>query len=132
MFPHLAPLSLRVVSCMMALLLCLEAAGEPPAKERAATQPVRFILEGRLQVLACSPDGKTAHAKMANGKAEVKLARFNGQDPNKPTQIANLKYFAATWNSPFISMYGRPASVQVNVSTCGHAAWSRIHRPAAT
>src|SRR5438034_4901096 len=59
MFPHLAPLSLRVVSCMMALLLCLEAAGEPPAKERAATQPVRFILEGRLQVLACSPDGKT-------------------------------------------------------------------------
>src|SRR5438034_657460 len=62
MFPHLAPLSLRVVSCMMALLLCLEAAGEPPAKERAATQPVRFILEGRLQVLACSPDGKTLAA----------------------------------------------------------------------
>ena len=52
-----------------------------------------------------SPDGKTAHAKMANGKGEVKLTRHAGQDPNKPTQIGNLKYFAANWNSPFVLYY---------------------------
>src|SRR5713226_5003789 len=32
-----------------------------------------------------SPDGKTAHAKMANGK--VTLTRANGADPNKPPSI---------------------------------------------
>jgi len=48
-----------------------------------------------------SPDGKTAHAKMANGKGEVTLTRAAGADPNKPPQIANTRYFGATWNSPF-------------------------------
>lgn len=48
-----------------------------------------------------SPDGKTAHAKMANGKGEVKLTRFGGTDPEKPSLINNVRYFAATWNSPF-------------------------------
>ena len=48
-----------------------------------------------------SPDGKTAHAKLANGKGEVKLTRFGGTDPDKPSQINNVKYFGATWNSPF-------------------------------
>ena len=52
-----------------------------------------------------SPDGKTAHAKLANGKAEVKMTRFAGTEPDKPTQIANLKYFGATWNSPFALYY---------------------------
>ncbi len=48
-----------------------------------------------------SPDGKTAEAKMGNGKGEVKLTRFAGPDGEKPAQIQNVKYFAATWNSPF-------------------------------
>ena len=48
-----------------------------------------------------SPDGKTAHAKLANGKGEVTLTRFGGTDPSKPAQINNVKYFASTWNSPF-------------------------------
>ena len=48
-----------------------------------------------------SPDGKTAYAKLANGKGEVKLTRFGGSDPDKPAQISNVRYFAATWNSPF-------------------------------
>ncbi len=48
-----------------------------------------------------SPDGKTAHAKMANGKGEVTLTRANSADPAKPAQVQNVKYFAATWNSPF-------------------------------
>lgn len=48
-----------------------------------------------------SPDGKTAHAKLANGKGEVTLTRAAGADPNKPAQIANTRYFAATWNGPF-------------------------------
>ncbi|MBI3698311.1 MAG: DUF1326 domain-containing protein [Acidobacteria bacterium] len=48
-----------------------------------------------------APDGKTAHAKMANGKGEVTLTRANGVDPNKPPRVDNTKYFAATWNSPF-------------------------------
>lgn len=48
-----------------------------------------------------APDGKTAHAKMANGKGEVTLTRANGADPNKPPRVDNTKYFAATWNSPF-------------------------------
>ncbi|MBI1790409.1 MAG: DUF1326 domain-containing protein [Acidobacteria bacterium] len=52
-----------------------------------------------------SPDGKTAHAKIGNGKAEVKLVRYAGHEPNKPTQIANLKYFAANWNGPFSLYY---------------------------
>src|SRR5438045_1847983 len=52
-----------------------------------------------------SPDGKIAHAKLANGKAEVKMTRFAGTEPDKPTQIANLKYFGATWNSPFALYY---------------------------
>src|SRR5438477_2345953 len=30
-----------------------------------------------------SPDGKTAHAKLANGKAEVKMTRFAGTEPDK-------------------------------------------------
>ena len=52
-----------------------------------------------------SPDGKTAHAKLANGKAEVTLTRFPGPDPGKPTEIGNLRYFGATWNSPFALYY---------------------------
>jgi hypothetical protein len=48
-----------------------------------------------------SPDQKKAHAKLGNGKGEITLTRFNGPDPSKPTQVGNLKYFAATWNSPF-------------------------------
>ncbi|HKW97221.1 MAG TPA: DUF1326 domain-containing protein [Bryobacteraceae bacterium] len=48
-----------------------------------------------------SPDGKTAYAKLANGKGEVKLTRFGGTDAEKPAQISNVRYFGATWNSPF-------------------------------
>jgi hypothetical protein len=52
-----------------------------------------------------SADGKTARAKLANGKGEVNLARANGADPNKPPQVQNTRYFAATWNSPFNLYY---------------------------
>ena len=48
-------------------------------------------------------DGKTAYAKLANGKGEIKLTRFSGPDDN-PAQLTNVRYFAATWNSPF-SLY---------------------------
>jgi len=48
-----------------------------------------------------SPDGKTAYAKLANGKGEVKLTRFAGSNADKPTELNNVRYFAATWNSPF-------------------------------
>ena len=48
-----------------------------------------------------SPDGKTAYAKLANGKGEVKLTRFGGVNQDKPAEINNVRYFAATWNSPF-------------------------------
>jgi len=48
-----------------------------------------------------SPDGKTAHARTANGKGEIKLTRFAGPDPKRAAQIHNVKYFAATWNGPF-------------------------------
>jgi len=48
-----------------------------------------------------SSDGKTAHGKLGNGKGEVHLTRFAGTDAGRPTQIGNLKYFGATWNSPF-------------------------------
>ncbi len=48
-----------------------------------------------------SPDGKTAFAKLANGKGEVKLTRFSGTNPDKAAEINNVRYFAATWNSPF-------------------------------
>lgn len=48
-----------------------------------------------------SPDRKTAYAKLANGKGEVKLTRFGGLNADKPAQINNVKYFAANWNSPF-------------------------------
>ena len=51
-----------------------------------------------------APDGKTAYAKLANGKGEVKLTRFGGADAEKAAQISNVRYFAATWNSPF-SLY---------------------------
>ena len=52
-----------------------------------------------------APDGKTAHAKLGNGKGEVTLSRATGADPNKAPQIANTRYFAATWNSPFSLYY---------------------------
>ncbi len=52
-----------------------------------------------------APDGKTAHAKLGNGKGEVTLTRAKGADPNKPAQIANTRYFGATWNSPFNLYY---------------------------
>ncbi|MGH9722958.1 MAG: DUF1326 domain-containing protein [Bryobacteraceae bacterium] len=48
-----------------------------------------------------SADKKTALAKLANGKGEVRLTRFAGADSNMPTSISNLKYFGSTWNSPF-------------------------------
>ena len=48
-----------------------------------------------------SPDGKTAYAKLANGNGEVKLTRFGGTNPDKAAEISNVRYFAATWNSPF-------------------------------
>jgi hypothetical protein len=48
-----------------------------------------------------SKDRKTAYAKLANGKGEVKLTRFGGADAEKPAQLFNVRYFAATWNSPF-------------------------------
>jgi len=40
-------------------------------------------------------------AKLANGKGEVKLTRFSGTNPDKAAEINNVRYFAATWNSPF-------------------------------
>jgi hypothetical protein len=52
-----------------------------------------------------SPDGKTAHARLANGKGEVTLTRATGADPNKPPQVANTRYFGATWNGPFSLYY---------------------------
>ena len=48
-----------------------------------------------------SPDGKTAEARMENGKGEVKLTRFGGADAAQPAQVRNVRYFGATWNSPF-------------------------------
>ncbi|MGH9658033.1 MAG: DUF1326 domain-containing protein [Bryobacteraceae bacterium] len=51
-----------------------------------------------------SPDGKSAHAKLANGKGEVKLTRFAGSDPSRPATLNNVRYFGAVWNSPF-TMY---------------------------
>jgi hypothetical protein len=48
-----------------------------------------------------SPDGRKAHAKTANGKGEVTLTRFDGTNPKTGAQIQNVKYFGATWNSPF-------------------------------
>ena len=48
-----------------------------------------------------SPDKKTAHAKMANGKSDIKLTSATGADPKMPPQVTNTKYFAATWNGPF-------------------------------
>ncbi|MBI3664937.1 MAG: DUF1326 domain-containing protein [Acidobacteria bacterium] len=52
-----------------------------------------------------APDGKTAHAKLANGKGDMKLTRAGNADPNRPAQVTNTKYFAATWNSPFNLYY---------------------------
>ncbi len=55
--------------------------------------------------LTYSPDGKSAHAKLANGKGEVTLTRATGADPNKPPVVSNTRYFGATWNSPFSLYY---------------------------
>lgn len=52
-----------------------------------------------------SADGKTAEAHMANGKGDVKMTRAEGQDGIKGAQVNNVKYFAATWNSPFNLYY---------------------------
>jgi hypothetical protein len=49
-----------------------------------------------------SPDGKTVHTKLSNGKAEIKMSRFAGTNPDRPLQINNLTYRkGAAWNSPF-------------------------------
>src|SRR5258706_1633198 len=48
-----------------------------------------------------SPDKKTAFAKLANGNGEVRLTQFTGSDGRTPTSISNLRYFGASWNSPF-------------------------------
>jgi len=48
-----------------------------------------------------SKDRKTAYAKLANGKGEVKLTRFGGPNAEQPSQLHNVRYFAATWNGPF-------------------------------
>jgi hypothetical protein len=54
-----------------------------------------------------APDGKTAHAKLDNGKGEVTLTRFEGRMPGRPAVLDNLRYFAATWNSPFNLYYSK-------------------------
>ncbi len=48
-----------------------------------------------------SPDQKKAHAKLANGKGEISLTRFAGADPSRASQVGNIRYFGASWNSPF-------------------------------
>jgi len=48
-----------------------------------------------------TPDGKTATAKLANGKGAITLTRFDGTNPKTGAQVQNIRYFGATWNSPF-------------------------------
>ncbi len=52
-----------------------------------------------------SKDRKKAHGKLMNGKGEITLTRFAGSDPNKPSEIQNVRYLAADWNSPFELYY---------------------------
>jgi hypothetical protein len=52
-----------------------------------------------------APDGKTAEAKLGNGKGEVKLTRAGAPDAPSPPTIQNVRYFASTWNSPFTLYY---------------------------
>jgi Protein of unknown function (DUF1326) len=66
-------------------------------------ESVQFDSSGITWTLA--PDGKTAHAKLANGKGEVTLTRASGADPSRAPQVANTRYFGATWNSPFSLYY---------------------------
>ena len=66
-------------------------------------QSVEFDTSAITWTLA--PDGKTAHAKLANGKGEVTLTRASGADLGKAPQITNTRYFGATWNSPFSLYY---------------------------
>lgn len=42
-----------------------------------------------------------AHAKMANGKAEVILERWKGDDPNQEVVVRNLKYWGSQSNTGF-------------------------------
>ena len=48
-----------------------------------------------------SPDGKSAEATLGNGKGSVKLTRYAGPNGAAPSQVQNVRYFAATWNGPF-------------------------------
>ncbi len=50
---------------------------------------------------AIAPDRMSAAAKLANGKGEIKLTAASGQDAKRPPQVANTRYFGATWNSAF-------------------------------
>lgn len=52
-----------------------------------------------------SEDGKKAEADLGNGKGAVKLDRVAGPNPAQPAQVENVRYFAATWNSPFDLYY---------------------------
>ena len=48
-----------------------------------------------------APDRLSASAKLANGKGEIKLTAAGSQDAKRPPQVANTRYFGATWNSAF-------------------------------
>jgi len=64
------------------------------------TYPVKWS-SVQFDTWTISPENKTAHAKMANGKGEVTLNAANGGDGTNPPRVDNTKYFAATWNSAF-------------------------------
>lgn len=65
-------------------------------------QSVQFDTSAITWTLA--PDSKTAHAKLANGKGEVTLTRA-GTGASEAPQVANTRYFGATWNGPFNLYY---------------------------
>ena len=64
--------------------------------------PMKFNVLGVDKVpFAWEIKGSTAHARLSNGKGEVILERWKGDDPSKEIVMYNLKYWGAQSNKGF-------------------------------
>ena len=83
-----------------------------PEQKKAIEKVVNMVfdvkwekMETREDSISWSDQGKTAHAKMASGMAEITLDKTTGPNKMSPTIVANLQYWFSNANQGFNLAY---------------------------
>ena len=83
-------------------------------QKKAITQIVNNVfnvkwekLDTREDSISWHEDGKTAHAKMASGMAEITLDKALGPDKHTPTIVKNLQYWFSNSNDGFALAFSK-------------------------